>query len=110
MILVVLINEILKLIETFISFWYKDIPKHFWQNFLELFDGLERKFAVRITLENIFVPLWQDYSLLGRIISFPIRISKILIGILIYLAFFSVSFVIFISIEALPIILIYLSL
>jgi hypothetical protein len=105
-ILKVFINPFLE----FLKFWYLEIPWHFWNLYISRISYLERSYAVRITLENLFVPLWQDYTLVGRLISFPIRVFKIFVGILVYILFTLISFAIFILIEIFPIILIYLSL
>lgn len=103
-------NEILNFIKNFFYFWYFEVPYHYFLNFVNLFNNLERSFALRITIENFFVPLWQDYTLIGRMISLFIRASKILVTLIIYLLFFLGGILILTIIEILPLILFYLAL
>jgi hypothetical protein len=47
----------------------------FWVYTMELLNILPM-------LRNLFVPLYQDYTRLGRIIAFPIRSTWVLVGLL----------------------------
>lgn len=105
-----LANEVLKFFKNFFYYWYVEVPYHFFLNFLNLLKNLEKKFALQITLENFFIPLWQDYTLVGRIISPFIRLAKIFVGGIIYLIFTLSSLLIIFIFELIPLILIYLTL
>jgi len=104
-----ILKVILKPFINFLKFWYIEIPWHLWDRYSNRIAFLERSFGVKINIENLFVPLWQDYSLLGRVLSFPIRIFKIFIGFLVYFLLTLIIFLFFILIEILPFFLIFIS-
>lgn len=47
-------------------------------------------------LKNLFQPLYQDYTKLGRIIAFPIRFTWVVFGLLIELALLPVFLFVFV--------------
>lgn len=57
-------------------------------------ERLDRFFAVRINLKNIFKPLYQDYSFIGYIWGFLFRSARVLVGGFIYglIIFIAISF------------------
>ena len=77
---------------------------HFWIGTLE---KLDKTFAVKINLKYFFVPLYKDYSLMGRILGIIFRTIRIIIGTVIYF-FVSILFlgIVLFWIFLLPLILI----
>ena len=60
--------------------WYKDSLiwwKRFFQNLLIFLDN---KLAVSLMLKMLFIPLFHDASLLGRILSFIFRVVRVVVG------------------------------
>ncbi|NIQ32403.1 MAG: hypothetical protein GTN80_01960, partial [Nitrososphaeria archaeon] len=43
---------------------------------------LDQGFAVSTMARLFFVPLFGDYTILGRILAFPFRLGRIVIGVL----------------------------
>jgi len=83
----------------FLEHWYLGsfkIASHFFISFLE---KLDRTFALKITLRNLFQPLYSDRSFIGYILGFFFRSWRIIIGGIIYF---------FISIFAIALYLIWL--
>ncbi|HRN86719.1 MAG TPA: hypothetical protein PKU78_02785 [Candidatus Dojkabacteria bacterium] len=58
-------------------------------------------------LKNLFQPLYQDYTRMGRIIAFPIRLTWVLMGLFIELLLLPIILIIFIIYLILPVIPIY---
>lgn len=70
----------------FFRHWYLD---GFWRAggwTLSVLERLDRIFAVRINFNNLFKPLYQDYSLIGYLWGFLFRSARVLVGGIIYLA------------------------
>jgi hypothetical protein len=74
---------------------------------LNYLERLDYKFALKINLRNIFQPLYQDYSFIGRIMGFVLRSLRILIATIIYTVVVIISAVIFLAWAAIPIFAIY---
>lgn len=58
-------------------------------------------------LKNLFKPLYQDYTKMGRIIAFPIRFTWVLMGLTVELLLLPVFLIVFIVYLILPVIPIY---
>lgn len=65
----------------FLFFWLVEGPKSYWKRAFALFLAFEDIWAVGITAKNFFTPLYQDYSIAGRIIGPFFRLGRILIGL-----------------------------
>lgn len=70
----------------FFRHWYWDGSKVFFHRALSLLEELDRTFAVRVTLVHFFEPLYQDYSIVGRILGLIFRTGRALIGAAVYAA------------------------
>ncbi len=64
-----------------IEFWYPEGIRFFVRTWQNLMLYLEEDLAVRLMLRLLFVPLFHDSTIVGRILSFLFRISRVLIGI-----------------------------
>jgi hypothetical protein len=78
----------------FLRHWYFNsfkIYSHFVVSLLERFD---RRIAFRVTLRNLFQPLYQDRSFIGYTLGFLFRSARLIMGGIIYaiLLFMTVSF------------------
>lgn len=64
-----------------IEFWYPEAVATFirtWRNLILL---LEEDLAVGLMMRLLFIPLFHDSTIVGRILSFLFRISRILMGL-----------------------------
>jgi hypothetical protein len=85
-------------IVSFLFFWLVEAPRRFWEKAIAMSLVFEKSWATYITFRNLFAPLYQDYSIIGRIIGPFFRLGRIVIGILIHLLlllFWLFSFLIF---------------
>ena len=87
-------------------FWYKDFLIGLRRFFRNLVIFLDNKLAVSLMLKMIFVPLFHDTSVVGRILSFIFRLSRIILGSLIIGLVFLAMFFWLIVWVFLPVILI----
>lgn len=71
-----------------IKFWYPDSLKTFllvWQNLLQV---IEEDLAVGLMLKLLFVPLFHDSTLVGKLLSIIFRLTRIVTG---FFAFFAAT-------------------
>lgn len=86
--------------------WYRDSLVWFKRFFQNLLIFLDNKLAVSLMLQMLFIPLFHDASLLGRVLSFIFRVVRVVVGgLIIILTVVSMIFW-FLVWLALPIILI----
>lgn len=78
-------------------FWLIDGPRRYWKKVFGLILGFEDTWATFITLRYFFRPLYQDYTIIGRIIGPFFRLFRIIIGIMAHLFLLTVSFFIFLG-------------
>lgn len=72
----------------FFYHWYVDGTRAFARAGANIFLGLEQGFALRLTIVHFFQPLYQDYSVIGRIIGPIFRILRLALGSLFYILAF----------------------
>ncbi len=86
--------------------WYRDSLLWWKRFFKNLLIFLDNKLAVSLMLKMLFIPLFHDASLLGRVLSFIFRVVRVVVGgLIIVLTLVSMIFW-FLVWLALPIILI----
>lgn len=69
----------------FLEHWYAYGFKFWIGLWLKNIQSLDKTFAVVINLKHFFVPLYKDYTLIGRFTGIILRFFRILIGFIIYL-------------------------
>ena len=82
--LVYLGRRFLYRIVEFLRHWYvKSLFIYFHQviNFLE---QLDKYFAWRVTLKHLFQPLYKDFSIIGYVLGFIFRFSRLMISSFVY--------------------------
>jgi len=72
----------------FLKHWYVDAPKKFFHIFLNFLQDADSFFAWRITIRNIFEPLYGDYSFIGYVLGFFFRFVRFIVGSISYLFLF----------------------
>src|SRR5579872_3369886 len=65
-----------------INFWYPNAFTSFFRIWHNLMNLLEEDLAVSLMLKLLFVPLFHDSSILGKILSFVFRSIRIGMGLL----------------------------
>lgn len=78
-------KRILFYLKSFVFTYYSGGTDFFWRFYLNLFESVEEKFGFLINIRYFFVPIWQEYSFAGYLVSIPIRTIKIIVGFLIVL-------------------------
>ncbi len=68
-----------------IKFWYPESVSFFVQTWKNLMLYLEEDLAVGLMWKLLFTPLFHDSTIVGRILSFFFRLSRILIGLFAFL-------------------------
>jgi ATP-dependent Clp protease ATP-binding subunit ClpC len=63
-------------------FWFVDAPRRFILIIPKAIEFLENRFAIGLHTRYLFVPLFQDTTFVGRIISLTFRLFRIFAGIL----------------------------
>ena len=78
----------------FFRHWYVDGLRAFVKTFLRALSVLDRALAFRVSVKNIFNPMYQDRSFFGYVFGFLFRFIRILVALITYAAL-GVAFVIF---------------
>ena len=69
----------------FLRHWYVKSLRYYSNFSLNQFERLDRFFALKITLKNLFQPLYKDYSPIGYILGFGFRVSRVFAASVVYL-------------------------
>ncbi|MEX0689863.1 MAG: hypothetical protein WD095_00290 [Candidatus Paceibacterota bacterium] len=91
----------------FLKDWYIKGTKNYWHWVISKIERIDYVLALRITLKNIFTPLYKDYSVIGHIIGFFLRLSRIIIASIVYGVFLGIALALYLFWLALPILIIY---
>ena len=86
----------------FIRHWYIDGFLWFAHHTLNFLEGLDRFFALKVTLRYWFKPLYQDYSFLGYFLGFVFRTGRLLAGGIIYLIIVLIAAALYLAWAFLP--------
>ncbi len=88
--MVYLLQRFLYRIGDFFHHWYVDASRLWVHNLISALEYMDRTFAVRITLKHFFMPLYGDYTIIGRFLGVIFRSGRVLIGSAVYLVVASV--------------------
>lgn len=91
----------------FLKHWYIDSFFAMDRTMRIIYARLDRTIALRITLRNLFQPLYQDYTYLGYLLGFLFRSVRLAVGGALYGAIFILSIAIFAVWLAIPAFLVY---
>lgn len=87
-----------RFVERFLGFfnnWYVRGTRFFWVHFINLLTSFDRSLAIRVTLQHLFEPLYQDRTVVGYVLGFIFRVLRVLIGFVIYLVIVAVALVLY---------------
>lgn len=95
MTLVYLIRRFIYRILEFLRHWYLKSPKIYSNFVLERLERIDRTLAWRVNFKYLFQPLYGEYSVVGRVLSFFIRILRLIATSIIYLILFLVAILVY---------------
>lgn len=75
----------------FFRHWYGKSPRIYSNFVLNKLEEIDRHVAWKITLKNLFTPLYKDYSILGYIMGFLFRSARVFFFGIFYLIIFVVA-------------------
>ena len=94
-------------IVTFLKHWYVHSARLYWLAFFNWLERIDYSFAWRITLKNLFKPLYGDYSTIGRILGFIFRSIRVVIASVIYAVLFAGALFIYLLWLLIPVAVVY---
>ncbi len=87
----------------FFRHWYIGGFRLFTQCLIGTITSLDQTFAFKITLRNLFKPLYQDYTTLGMILGIIFRPLRLFVGGVLYciiIIFFIVAYIAWAAVPA----------
>lgn len=105
--LVYLVTRFFYRIFDFFHHWYVDGSRVFGRKFIGVLTELDKTFALKVTFEHLFEPLYKDYSVIGRILGAIFRTARVLIGFVIYLLIAVIAAALYIIWLAIPMFVVY---
>ena len=72
-----------------------------------LFEELDKGFALKINFRNLFKPLYQDRNIIGYTLGFLFRGTRILLALVVYFVIFSITILLYFIWLGIPIFFIY---
>jgi len=105
--LVYLAGRFLYRIREFIFDWYVGSFRRVSHAAVSFLERLDQGIAWRITLRNLFQPMYQDRSIIGRILGLFFRSGRLSIGSIIYAVIIVIALAIYILWDLIPIYIIW---
>lgn len=105
--LVYLLEQVVFRLVDFLRHWY--VSSFLWWShwIINLLERLDRRFALKITLRYLFVPLYQDRSIFGYILGFIFRSFRIVLALVFYAVIVLLAIVVYVVWVFIPPFLIY---
>lgn len=91
----------------FLSDWYIGGFRIISRKTVDLLESFDRSLALRITFQNIFQPLYQDRTIIGRILGFFFRSARIILGLALYLFIIGLGLALYLTLALTPLYIIY---
>ncbi|MBM3256840.1 MAG: hypothetical protein FJY98_00715 [Candidatus Liptonbacteria bacterium] len=91
----------------FFRHWYMDASRTMFHWLVSLLESLDRTLALRVTVRRFFEPLYQDWSVVGRILGVVFRSIRSLIAIFLYAGICLIWAIIYIVWVSLPLALLF---
>ena len=87
--------------------WYRDGFRQIASRTFEVLASLDQVFALKVNFRLFFTPLYQDRSIIGYILGFFFRFSRVLVGGILYLIILVVGAGVYLIWAALPVFILY---
>lgn len=91
----------------FLRHWYRDGFRQIASRTFEVLASLDQVFALKVNFRLFFTPLYQDRSIIGYILGFFFRFSRVLVGGILYLIILVVGAGVYLIWAALPVFILY---
>jgi len=91
----------------FINHWYVRSFLNMTEYMLNLFSELDKSFALKVNLRNLFKPLYQDRNPIGYSMGFLFRTTRILMALIVYSLTFSITALLYAAWLLVPIFFLY---
>jgi len=75
----------------FLRHWYVKSFRIYSNFVIDKLEDIDYYLAWRVTLKNLFQPLYKDYSIIGYVLGFFFRFWRLLIGTIIYAFIFIIA-------------------
>jgi hypothetical protein len=96
-------------ISDFFHHWYVDGSRALWHRFISFFESLDRIFAFKITLRYFWKPLYGDYTIVGHVMGFFLRLGRLILGGVTYVICAAVMVSLYVAWIALPFAVLFLA-
>ena len=102
-----LLKQLFERMADFLRHWY--ISSFIWwtHGVIGLLERLDRRFALKITLRYLFVPLYRDRSIFGYVLGFIFRGLKIILALFFYIVILLLAIAVYLIWILIPPFLIY---
>ncbi len=100
--LIYLFDRFIYRISHFIRHWYPDSFFAYSRFVIARLEDLDQTFALKVTLRNLFQPLYQERNPIGYILGFIFRFLRLLIGGVVYGTIIIFAAVLFLMWAAIP--------
>lgn len=101
------LNRFVFRISSFIRHWYLGGFKIFSHFFISTLERMDRFFALKISLRHFFDPLYQDATIIGKVLGPFFRFFRIILGGVMYAFLFIFVAIGFLFWAAIPFILVF---
>ncbi|MDO8470113.1 MAG: hypothetical protein Q7S84_03835 [bacterium] len=79
----------------FLRHWYVHSMRIYWNGVVNRLQALDHTLAWRVTLQNLFQPLYKDYSVIGYVLGFLFRIGRLAAATAVYAVLLSIAVVVY---------------
>jgi hypothetical protein len=94
--------QVLNWIADFFRHWYVDGFGAFVKAFLRLLSTFDRALAFRVSVKNLFNPMYQDRSVLGYVFGFFFRLVRISVALVMYVVLGAVFIILYTAWALIP--------
>jgi len=78
----------------FITWWLFKKPKNILITIIRMLTVLNNQLSLTINLRLLFVPIYGDYSIIGRLVGFIFRIVSLISGLLVFLTVLIIALIV----------------
>lgn len=97
MVLAYLAQKFLWRIADFLRHWYLRSAKLYSNYVLDRLHDFDKVLAWKITFQNLFTPLYKDYTFVGYVLGFFLRSIRLLVASVFYAVVFAVAIICYVA-------------
>ncbi len=102
-----LLDSFIFRIYEFFKHWYYNSFRLYAHFVISLLETLDRTLAWKVTLANLFEPLYQERNIIGYLLGFIFRGLRLLIGTLLYVIVIVIAAILYFIWLAIPLYIVY---